>query len=1161
MHLKQLKLSGFKSFVDPTVVPFPGQLVAVVGPNGCGKSNIIDAVRWVLGESSAKNLRGESMADVIFNGSSHRKPVGQASIELVFDNSMGRLTGQYASYQEIAIKRVVTRDGESSYFLNGSRCRRRDITDIFLGTGAGAKGYSIIGQGTISRLIEARPEELRAFLEEAAGVSKYKERRRETLTRIEHTRENLARVADIRDELDKQLQRLERQAKAAERYKILKAEERLYRAEILALKWQKLTEEQRVKQTAIKQLDTDYEAHQARATDAYKAATDLREVVHQQNENLQQVQGQFYQLATEIARLEETIQQQQREKLRLKADQQQMQADWQQISTQVEQDKNNLESSIMTLESLQEQQGVLEADYKVQQQALEEKQAEQALWRAKTQEIQADLSRVLREKDVEQLRLQHVQQRRQDILIRLEKISDELGQGDIDGIEQDLLTRRDRFAQLKNQIADEEQIAQAHQKQGAELREQLAETEKALHRIQEQIFHLKAEQATLKSRQGLSKEQHLDDAWASKTRLLESIQVEKEWQLACELVLADGLQGIALTSLDSVFDELSTLQGSAAVFLSQNQQRPDRGSVDRLADKIKGYHPNWLYPLDKIFTAQTLDEALIYHKQLAVDESVITPQGLWLGFGWIKCPPGEAEDESGTLARQEALVKTAEALIDAEQEQQRLRELRDSFYQGVKESELTLEQARRNLAETSERSRGLDTEIKQIELALEQAASRKNTLSGEYTDLGEQLEELVIQHELIETRVSQSAKELVALEENQQGLLQSRQGSEEALDSSRTTVDHLRTAFHQSQMQVDREKIKSQQISETIARETARLETLVDRLEAMAQRLHELETPDASYQTVLNEKLVQHTTMEEQVKEAREALTRFSSELEASDALVRSEEALAKTIQEQIQQEKMQEQALAVRAGGILESMEEMDSQVDQVLAALPSGIDQLMREASLADIIDKIKRLGAINLAAIEEYEVESQRKNHLDAQYQDLTDALATLDAAIEKMDKETQQRLQTTFDEVNAAFQALFPRLFGGGRAMLELTSDNLLEAGIVVMAQPPGKRNSTIHLLSGGEKAMTAVALVFAIFQLNPSPFCMLDEVDAPLDDANVRRFCALVKEMSQFVQFLFITHNKVTMELADHLIGVTMREPGVSRVVAVDVEEALLMTEA
>lgn len=1161
MQLKQLKLSGFKSFVDPTEVPFPSQLVAVVGPNGCGKSNIIDAIRWVTGESSAKNLRGESMADVIFNGSSNRKPVGQAAVELVFDNSLGRFSGQYAAYQEISVKRVVTRDGDSSYYLNGSRCRRRDITDLFLGTGAGAKGYSIIGQGTISRLIEARPEELRSFLEEAAGVSKYKERRRETLTRIEHTRENLARVADIREELDKQLQRLERQAKAAERYKTLRAEERLYRAEIQALKWQKLTDEQAQKQTLIKQLDIEYEAHQAKATDAYKTATSLREAVHQQNENLQQVQGQFYQLATDIARLEESIQQQQREKQRLKADQQQMQADWQQINSQLQQDQYTLETTVITLESLQEQQLVIEADYKAQQEILDQKQAQQAQWRIKAQELQSEQAKVLREKEVEQLRLQHLQQRRQDILVRLEKILDELGQGDTDGITQSLVEKRDNHRQLSNQLAEEEEIAQACQTQSQTLRDQLATTEKALHGIQEQIFHLRAEQASLKSRQSHSTAQALTDTWASKARLLESIEVEKEWQYACELVLAEGLQGLALESLEQVYDELSLLQGSAAVFLSQNKKPASTDSSNRLSDKIKGYHPSWLYPLDKIMTVQTLEEALIYQKQLAADESVITPEGLWLGAGWIKCPPIITEDEPGLLARQDALVKTEAALTAAEQEQQRLREARDAFHQQVKESELALEQVRQRLAETGNALRVAATEIRQAELALEQAASRKNALSTEYAELGLQREELAGQEEVIATRLVELTQALVEVDEAQRLLMQSRQVDDEALQSTRGAVEQLRNAFHQSQMQVDREKIKSQQISETIARDRLRLETLGERLEALAQRLLELETPDASHQNVLNEKLVQHTALEEQVKSCREVLSRLTAELDANDALVRAEEAFAKTIQETIQQEKMQEQALAVRAGGILESIEEMDLQVDQVLAALPAGVDQLMREALLADIIDKIKRLGAINLAAIEEYDVESQRKNHLDLQYQDLTEALATLDAAIEKMDKETQQRLQTTFDEVNTAFQALFPRLFGGGRAMLELTSENLLEAGIVVMAQPPGKRNSTIHLLSGGEKAMTAVALVFAIFQLNPSPFCMLDEVDAPLDDANVRRFCALVKEMSQFVQFLFITHNKVTMELAEHLIGVTMREPGVSRIVAVDVEEALSMTEA
>ena len=1165
MHLKQLKLAGFKSFVDPTLIPFPSQLVAVVGPNGCGKSNIIDAVRWVMGESSAKSLRGESMTDVIFNGSSQRKALGQASIELVFDNSLGRLTGQYASYQEIAVKRLVTRDGESSYYLNGVRCRRRDITDIFLGTGAGTRGYSIIGQGTISRIVEARPEELRAYLEEAAGVSKYKERRRETLLRIEHTRENLARVADIRDELDKQLQRLERQAKAAERYKILKAEERLCKAEILALKWQALTEEQKTKQNELKRLLLDYESHQAKATEAYKQSTELREKLHEANEVFQQIQASFYQLATDIARLEESIQQQQREKKRLKDDQQQMQSDWQNASSQLQQDQESLAATESVLASLESNLQNLQTEFNLKQQTLREKQEQQTNWNQKNQQIQSALAKASQEVKVEQLSLQHLGERRQQILSRLEKINEELTLTELDAMTEALTIQQNTLVilQTKAEVAEgnyQQMIATA-----GILREQLADTEKQLHQAQDKVHHLNTQQASLLAAQraALGKETNASQKmalWANKPRLVEIIRVEKEWRFACELVLGEGLQAIVMNELDSLQSEIKNLQGTAALFLSDSPGIENKKAFPRLSDKINGFKPSWIHSLDKIYTASSLEEACQCLPQLSAEESVITAEGYWLGKGWIKIAGSTTEDEQSLFLRQEELTKVKTTLAIAQEELDNLVVKRDLLHKQVKDKELELELSKQSLLTSRDEMRACEAEINLKAGSLRQAETRKETLLVENEELQFNLEDLASHQVNAEQNIDSQAQNLKKYEEELNHLTQEKITWEDSLQKSQQNLDEARAALHHHQLQTDRERLKIQQFHDNLRREQIRMETLNDRLESLANRLLELEAPDLNLNESLHEKILQHSQFESELSLKKEELNHLTREYDSLELLVRAEDKEAKSIQDKVQQEQMQEQALAVRAGGILEALEELDVQVDDLIATIPPGVTPNLREQELQDIVDKIKRLGAINLAAIEEYETEFQRKYHLDEQYQDLADALATLDTAIEKMDKETQQRLRSTFDEVNAAFQVLFPRLFGGGRAMLELTCDNLLEAGVLVMAQPPGKRNSTIHLLSGGEKAMTAVALVFAIFQLNPSPFCMLDEVDAPLDDVNVKRFCDLVKEMSQFVQFLFITHNKITMELADHLIGVTMREPGVSRIVAVDVEEALSMSE-
>jgi chromosome segregation protein len=1165
MLLKQLKLAGFKSFVDPTVVSFPSQLVAVVGPNGCGKSNIIDAVRWVMGESSAKSLRGESMTDIIFNGSTNRKAVGQASVELVFDNSLGRLLGQYASYQEISVKRLVTRDGEVSYYLNGSRCRRRDIRDIFLGTGAGARGYSIIGQGTISQLVEARPEELRIYLEEAAGISKYKERRRETLQRIAHTRENLARVADIRSELDKQLQKLEHQAKTAERYTALKAEEHLYKAEILALKWQSLNEQQKAKQSNLQHLLLEHEKLKAHVAEIYQQSMGLREKHHEDNEAFQQVQANFYQLATEIARLEATLQQHQGEKQRLQTEEQQMQIEWQNTSSQLQQDKDTLQASKTLLDNLRSTEQTLQLQFNLHQQSVAENQKQLNSLNVQMQEVQAAYTKALGEARVEQVRLQHLNERCLQIKSRLEKIDGELMQLAGESVNDVLKTRQEALVGLRNEV----QLAQdKYQQLLAEeviLRQQVNETEKSLHQAQDSVHHLYTQQAGLQALQnaalGLKSQQNANlRQWSDKPRLVEMLSVEKKWQSACELVLAYGLQAIILDSLDTLWPAINDLPAEARLFLTSSQTAENKAGYPRLSDQIKGFKPSWIYSLDKIYTASSLEEAYAYLTNLKEDESVITPEGYWLGIGWVKIAGTDRQNEAGLLVRQEELTILKEALALAQEELVVIKDKRNFLHSRLKEHEGLLETAKRSLSASRDNLRACEAEISYQERAWQQSKKRKDTLTEEREELSCNLQELASQQENA-GQLCTSATQAAKRHEMERSQLSCEQTNcEKILLKSRQAVDEARMALHQCQLQADREKLKIQQLDNNLSRKQAQLEVLNERLTTLANRLSELAAPEAIHNTALAKKILQHSELDTELNRRREQINSLTKELESLEAVMLSEDKKANSLQEKILQGQIQEQALAVRAENTLEALAEFGEAVEVLLAKIPSGVTQDLREKELQYIVDKIKFLGAINLAAIAEYDSALQRKQYLDEQHQDLTTALATLAAAIEKIDKETRQRLRTTFDEVNYAFQALFPRLFGGGHAMLELTCDNLLEAGVLVMAQPPGKRNSTIHLLSGGEKAMTAVALVFAIFQLNPSPFCMLDEVDAPLDDMNVGRFCELVKEMSQLVQFLFITHNKITvMELADHIIGVTMHEPGVSQVVTVDIEKALSMS--
>ena len=1161
MHLKQLKLAGFKSFVDPTTVPFPSQLVAVVGPNGCGKSNIIDAVRWVMGESSAKNLRGESMSDVIFKGSSNRKSIGQASVELVFDNSLGRIAGQYASYQEIAVKRLVTRDGDSFYYLNGSRCRRRDITDIFLGTGAGARGYSIIGQDTISKLIEARPEELRAYLEEAAGVSKYKERRRETLQRIQSTRENLARVADIREELDKQLLRLERQASAAKRYKLLKEDARLRKAEILALKWRAVKTEQSQIQRELSQLALQQEHHRANITELVKQDVDLREKLHAAQDDFQQIQTQFYQCTTEIARLEESIRQQQREQERIVVDKQHLQSDTQTITEQIEQDNNNKRVCEQALTELQARMHVLQEALFQRQQIVDDLKPQKISWEVQWQHTQTAFHQAEREAQVEQVRLQHIIQRYQQTQLDLEKNQMEQAQVCVELLQNELSTLQAQLSDLNTQQQSDTDNHQQAVKKSAALREQLTAVEQQLHQVQDKVQALMTEQAALRAaqnaalRNGKSTSSALP-LWDKNPRLAEVLTVPDKWLRACELVLGEGLQAIVLDSMETLWPEFTNPQISSVTFVQKSQTSSSSGLYPRLSEKIIGITPCWVNALEHVFAAENLAEALSWLPTLNQQQSVVTADGYWLGVGWARYNGILEQDEPGLLLRQQTLAKLNDDLLSAQDNLHALQVSRDQIHALLVANEHESHAYQQSLSISQEAFRTCDTQVNNKQRALEQALARTSTLADEHETLILLIEELTTQkiHSEENSRLAAQAVELH--EQELQQLKTVKTSWEDLLITSQRAVDEAKDALHQAELQCNRETLKLQQLQDSIARAQRSIDTLGGRLVALDKRCLELEPILAAHNTSLHEKLTIRHHLDETLAQQRQHTDMVQQQIQEKLKLCQQEELQASDIQEKIQKGQLQEQGLTIRAENLIESLTELNVQVDILLAELTDEVSLPEREQMLVVLEEKIQRLGAINLVAIEEYQTELERKQLLDGQYQDLIEALNTLDTAISKMDKETESRLKDMFDQVNEAFQSLFPRLFEGGHARLELTCDNLLEAGILVMAQPPGKRNGTIHSLSGGEKAMTAVALVFAIFQQNPSPFCMLDEVDAPLDDVNVRRFCALVKEMSEFVQFLFITHNKVTMELADHLIGVTMREPGVSRIVAVNVEETL-----
>lgn len=1161
MHLKQLKLAGFKSFVEATAVPFPSQLVAVVGPNGCGKSNIIDAVRWVMGESSARNLRGECMADVIFNGSLNRKPVGQAAVELVFDNSLGRLSGQYANYQEVAIKRVVTRDNEAKYYLNGTRCRRRDIQDIFLGTGAGAKGYAIIGQDMISKIIEARPEELKQFFEEAAGVSKYKERRRETLQRISHTRENLARMTDMLDELQKQITRLERQAKAAKRYQLLKKEERLYKAQVLAMKWDALKKEQQSCEQSLNALLEQSLKDETDLTRMHREQIQGQTLLDEAQHEQQMLQNNVYQHRHEVVRLEDALQQKQHERQRLGEDKQIMQDEYEALLLQLKSDEADIQHSDERLVGLVHTIAEKKLDLKATKNEVDQRTQHLRQCNEQLQVLQNKLHQAQQAISFNQIELNHLNERRQDVHTRHEQLESELQDIQLDALEDALKTldlQHDQLSQEKDQAF--EAFQEAGEKR-AHTQALFTACEENLHRLQVSIHDLTTQYAAAEAAQKADLKSANEAAnhpfWSSCPTLVELLTVEKSWLKMCEWVLAERLYATVVDAFSTpFFEHLSQFDGQSAVFMTQefNQQR-QRQTRPVLRDKITGTIPG-LDALNDIYTAATLKEAQNWVTDLSPHQSIVTQDGYWLGRGWLRYKNMNHVSQEGLLARQHHLHALKRDLNELQVQYDSEVTNRESLHQALTahiKDEHSLKDTF-NLKKEAIQHLTLTREAKQNHI--KQARRQKERLFLELETLQAATEELSAKQMQAENALAEAKSQVAAFQEEQETLLVAKQSAKKRVQQSQNDLDSQRQIIHETELLIAEEKAKLNQLKDNMRREQHRSQQLKERIAMITERLSLVEHPEAEDKQILEDKLYHLQALEHELSLKTNEIATQQNALRDITLTINEKEAAQKKLNEAIQSLKMQKQAQEIQSDNLNEAMTELSEAFTKILPTLPDDLRIEQREKDILNISQQIKSLGAINLVAIEEYDTELRRQEELNAQRHDLTAALATLEAAIRRMDKETELRLKDTFHQVNTAFQSLFPRLFGGGRARLELTCDNLLEAGILVMAQPPGKKNSTIHMLSGGEKAMTAIALVFAIFQLNPAPFCMLDEVDAPLDDANVRRFCDLVKEMSQFVQFLFITHNKMTMELADHLIGVTMREPGVSRIVAVDVEQAL-----
>lgn len=1162
MHLKKIKLSGFKSFVDPTVVMVASNLVAVVGPNGCGKSNIIDAVCWVMGESSAKYLRGESLTDVIFNGSSARKPVGLASVELIFDNQDGSLGGEYASYAEISIRRQITREGDSSYFLNGTRCRRKDIIDIFLGTGLGPRSYSIIGQNMISRIVEAKPDDMRVYLEEAAGVSKYKERRRETENRINHTKENLARLNDLRLELEKQLNSLKRQANAAEKFKVLKQEERMVRAQWIACQWRSLDRRLVQSSLQIQQQETGLEARFAEISETNLKLEAKRESQRIFQENFQDIQRRYYSIGNDITRIEQEIRHTQDRQNQWKLEIEQTQQDLnktQQTREEAEDTLAEMNQDIIRLEP------ELNAAILTARETLEkDTQAEQDMQRWQTQwdEFNQRTAKSTQIAQVEQTRIQHLEQRLTSLKQRQTQFAQEQEQIQFTDLENTL----NKFVEEEKEA---QQVTQQHTAELEETRQTITNLQSTFQQLTQnldlsrgQLQRLCGQQASLEALQQTALGQRNDTVmpWLTqhhlegKPRLAQGIEVETGWEYAVEKILGSNLQAICIEKLENLVPLAENFSsGNLCAFSTDATTGEMKYPTTTLLSKITS---KWSLDslLSGIYVATDLNDALTLSKTLQPHESVITPEGIWLGPTWLRIWR-EEKPEAGIFQREQELKQLTKQIQETEVTKNSLEKEIHETQDKIRLLESKRDELQKNANQAHARMTGIQAHQKVQQQRLVELQSRSSHIQKEQEDIIRQLEQT--QQELAEARSTwqQALGELEQQADERTHLTLQRDEFRSQMQSARQASNQAKEFAHQQEIKLQTTRSQYQALQQTIDRLQVQWVALDNRKAILEKELNSIASIE-SLEKNLEEMLKQRLSIEQELHGSRTQLEEVNQELRDLDNDRQEVEREIAKYRDLLETLRVEGQGLKVKSETLQEQINETHLTLEEVLKQLPEETSPDEYHSNLEEITQRINRLGAINLVAIEEFASCSERKQYLDSQYNDLQEGLTTLENAIAKIDKETRARFKETFDKVNERFQELFPKIFGGGRAYLELTGDSLLDAGITVMACPPGKRNSTIHLLSGGEKAMTAISLIFSIFHLNPAPFCLLDEVDAPLDDANIGRFCHLVKTMADKTQFIFISHNKLAIEMAEHLMGVTMHEPGVSRLVSVNVQEAV-----
>jgi chromosome segregation protein len=1167
MRLTKIKVAGFKSFADPTSVGFPSNLTGVVGPNGCGKSNIIDAVRWVMGELSAKHLRGDSMTDVIFNGSASRKPVGTASVELVFDNSDGKISGPYAEYAEVSLKRQVTRDGTSNYFLNGARCRRKDITQLFLGTGLGSRSYAIIEQGMISRVIEAKADDMRMFVEEAAGISRYKERRKETESRIADTRENLERLQDVRDEVDKQIRHLQRQAATARRYQALKETERRLTAELLALRLREIDSGAEVQDSAVRECELTMQQALADQRAAEAAIETQRVYQTEQSERVNQVQGRFYEVGAEISRTEQNIEHTRALREQQRGELAKARATLAELNSHIERDERETAQLRAEIERLTPELAQAQSAESALYEDLGGAEQQLADWQQRWEAFNREQGAAHQTTQVERARIEQLENQLRRLSAQADRLAVEreslMAQessallAQLTEKESVARSTADELSRALNAALDRSQKLRAAQFE-AESRLEQARTDREKRRSE--VVSLEAlQKASLQRGDSRTAEWLASSGLGKQPRLAAQLSVANGWERAVETALGDYLEALCVEELDQVADVLPSLPVGRVSLLQAGGHVDADGAPGMLSGVVSG--PSAIVRLlSRVRLAETLTEALAARRQLAHDESVITRTGEWLGRDWLRVNRG-GDPHSGVLEREQRLKQLRVALAESEAHatdmETRLAACREELAAAERErdqAQSTIQGAHRFHADLLGQLEG------------ERARSQESTVRRERLEeeAAEVTRELGIGQDSLARARAELDRGLVALDaldSRRADLEGEREGRREAVQTARERWQTAQVTSRDLLIRIESRRSSESSMSVGLKRMADQRTQTQARGQELEAALADGDLPIVELEGRLKDYLARRLEIESELATERRALEEADSSLRSLDEKRLGAEQRVHAAREAMEQARLVAQESRVRREGLVEQFAATRFELAEILAGLAPEAAVPAWEESLAGTRADLEKLGQVNLAAIDELKECSERKEYLDRQFADVTSALATLEEAMSKIDKETRTRFEDTFNRINNGLQEKFPRLFGGGHAYLELVGEDVLSAGVAVMARPPGKRNSSIHQLSGGEKALTAVALVFSIFDLNPAPFCLLDEVDAPLDEHNVGRFCDIVKAMSERVQFIFITHNKATMELASQLLGVTMHEPGCSRLVSVDVDEAVRMASA